>query len=219
MSNNWLEGHETVVVATKNAGKVKEFAHALQKLGKSVVSLYDYPSIPDIVEDGDTFAANARLKAKATGDALGVPALADDSGLCVDALEGRPGVYSARYAGEGAADSANNEKLLQELGQIGAELPEYPVSDGSKALSRAQFVCALALYDPATGAFIEAEGTVDGIITDRPHGDGGFGYDPLFWLPQLGRGMAELSKEEKGAISHRGEALKVLMSKLGIANG
>lgn len=219
MSNNWLEGHDTVVVATKNAGKVKEFAHALQKLGKSVVSLYDYPSIPDIVEDGDTFAANARLKAKATGDALGVPALADDSGLCVDALEGRPGVYSARYSGEGAADSANNEKLLQELGQIGAELPEYSVPDGSKALSRAQFVCALALYDPATGEFIEAEGMVDGIITDRPHGDGGFGYDPLFWLPQLGRGMAELSKEEKGAISHRGEALKVLMAKLGIANG
>ncbi|MFF2887182.1 XTP/dITP diphosphatase [Paenibacillus sp. NPDC057967] len=219
MANNWLEGHDTVVVATKNAGKVKEFAHALQKLGKAVVSLHDYPSIPDIIEDGDTFAANARLKAKATGDALGVPALADDSGLCVDALEGRPGVYSARYAGEGATDSANNAKLLQELGQTGAKLPGHTLSDGSKALSRAQFVCALALYDPATGEFIEAEGTVDGIITDRPHGDGGFGYDPLFWLPQLGRGMAELSKEEKGAISHRGEALKVLMTKLGISNG
>ncbi|RJE91079.1 XTP/dITP diphosphatase [Paenibacillus sp. 1011MAR3C5] len=219
MTRNWLEGHDTVVVATKNAGKVKEFAHALQKLGKAVVSLHDYPSIPDIVEDGDTFAANARLKAKATGDALGVPALADDSGLCVEALDGRPGVYSARYAGEGAADSANNAKLLQELGQIGAELPGDTLSNGSKALSRAQFVCALALYDPATGEFIEAEGTVDGIITDRPHGDGGFGYDPLFWLPQLGRGMAELSKEEKGAISHRGEALKVLMKKLGIAAG
>ena len=219
MANNWLEGHDTVVVATKNAGKVKEFAHALQKLGKAVVSLHDYPSIPDIIEDGDTVAANARLKAKATGDALGVPALADDSGLCVDALEGRPGVYSARYAGEGAADSANNAKLLQELGQIGAKLPGHTLSDGSKALSRAQFVCALALYDPATGEFIEAEGTVDGIITDRPHGDGGFGYDPLFWVPELGRGMAELSKEEKGAISHRGEALKVLMTKLGISNG
>ncbi|REK75897.1 RdgB/HAM1 family non-canonical purine NTP pyrophosphatase [Paenibacillus paeoniae] len=218
MTRNWLEGHDTVVVATKNAGKVKEFAHALQKLGKAVVSLHDYPSIPDIVEDGDTFAANARLKAKATGDALGVPALADDSGLCVDALEGRPGVYSARYAGEGAADSANNAKLLQELSQIGAALAEPELSDGSKPLSRAQFVCALALYDPATGEFIEAEGTVDGIITDRPHGDGGFGYDPLFWLPQLGRGMAELSKEEKGAISHRGEALKLLMTKLGIHN-
>lgn len=216
MTKNWLEGHDTVVVATKNAGKVKEFAHALQKLGKAVVSLHDYPAIPDIIEDGETFAANARLKAKATGDALGVPALADDSGLCVEALDGRPGVYSARYAGEGASDRDNNAKLLQELGEMGAELPSLGWNDSSKPLSRAQFVCALALYDPATGEFIEAEGTVDGIITDRPHGDGGFGYDPLFWLPQLGRGMAELSKEEKGAISHRGEALKVLMNKLGM---
>lgn len=213
MAGNVLSGQSVIVVATKNKGKVKEFAHALEKLGKGVSSLLDYPEIPDIPEDGDTFAANARIKAKAAGDALGVPALADDSGLRVEALGGRPGVYSARYAGEGATDSDNNAKLLRELSGIGATLGEE-LPDGSKLLSRAQFVCALALYDPATGEFVEAEGTVDGVITDRPHGDGGFGYDPLFWLPQLGRGIAELTKEEKGAISHRGEALKALLVKL-----
>lgn len=213
MAENLLSASSVIVIATKNKGKVKEFAHALEKLGKGVSSLHDYPEIPDIPEDGDTFAANARIKAKATGDALGVPALADDSGLRVEALGGRPGVYSARYAGEGASDSDNNAKLLEELNGMGATL-DGELPDGSKLLSRSQFVCALALYDPATGEFVEAEGTVDGVITDRPHGDGGFGYDPLFWLPQLGRGMAELSKEEKGAISHRGEALKALIAKL-----
>lgn len=214
MSSALLPDHSVIVVATKNNGKLKEFAHALERLGKGVVSLHEYPAIPDIVEDGDTFAANARLKAKATGDALGVPALADDSGLRVAALDGRPGVYSARYAGEGASDCDNNDKLLRELNEIGAGCSVETLTDGSRLLSKAQFVCALALYDPATGQFTESEGTVDGVITDRPHGDGGFGYDPLFWLPQLGRGMAELTKEEKGAISHRGEALKKLLAKL-----
>lgn len=204
-------GNDVIVVATKNAGKVKEFAHALEKLGKRVVSLHDFPEIPDIVEDGDTFAANARIKAKTTGDALGVPALADDSGLRVEALGGEPGVYSARYAGEGATDADNNAKLLGVLNDAGASCSDERLADGSRQLSKAQFVCALALYDPATGEFVEAEGTVDGVITDKPHGNGGFGYDPLFWLPQLGRGMAELSKEEKGQISHRGEALKQLL--------
>jgi XTP/dITP diphosphohydrolase len=222
-------GGDLIVVATKNNGKAKEFAHAFAKIGKQMVSLNDYPHIPDIPEDGDTFAANARIKAKAAGDALGVPALADDSGLRVAALDGAPGVYSARYSGEGATDASNNAKLLKELAAIGAVLQIQNAEatgndeagevwrlpqDGSKALSRAQFVCALALYDPATGEFVEAEGTVDGVITDKPHGEGGFGYDPLFWLPELGRGMAELSREEKGGISHRGEALRKLLASL-----
>lgn len=212
--NHSILSHQVIVIATKNAGKVKEFAHALQKLDKTVESLYDYPQIPDIVEDGDTFAANARIKAKTTGDTLGVPVLADDSGLRVMALGGDPGVYSARYAGENATDADNNEKLIRELkllfdGQEQDDLGQ--LSDGSRLLSKAQFVCALALYDPATGLFIETEGTVDGIITDLRHGDGGFGYDPLFWLPSLNRGMAELSKEEKQQISHRGDALRQLL--------
>lgn len=205
---------DIVLIATKNEGKVKEFAHAMSKLGKQVKSLNDYPAFPDIVEDGSTFAANSRIKAKAAGDAFQVPVLADDSGLRVAALGGAPGVYSARYAGADATDEKNNAKLLEELKRL--ELPEAgePLADGSKLLSAAEFVCALTLYDPATGEYIETEGTVEGFITDRKHGNGGFGYDPLFWLPKLGRGMAELSKEEKQQISHRGDALAKLMDKL-----
>jgi len=214
MTEHSILSNETIVVATKNAGKLKEFAHALQKLGKTTASLLDYPQIPDIVEDGSTFAENARIKAKTTGDALGVPVLADDSGLRVDALNGEPGVYSARYAGEGAADSDNNAKLLRELELLHTSRDSETLPDGSRLLSKAQFVCALALYDPETGKFVEAEGTVDGLITDQPHGDGGFGYDPLFWLPNLNRGMAELTKEEKQQISHRGDALRKLLSLL-----
>lgn len=201
----------TIVIATKNVGKVKEFAHAFAKLGIEVKSLLDYPSIPDIVEDGDTFIANAKIKAKTAGDALGVPVLADDSGLAVDALNGEPGVYSARYAGEGASDAQNNEKLLAQLADKGARLDEQPLANGTSLLSPAQFQCALALYFPDNGQFMIAEGMVEGVIMDRPHGDGGFGYDPLFYVPKLGCSMAELSKEEKGKISHRGEALKQLL--------
>lgn len=214
MGDSFLLQRDVIVIATRNAGKVKEFAHAMEKLNKRIASLLDYPSIPDIVEDGITFADNARIKAKAAGEALGVPALADDSGLRVEALGGAPGVYSARYAGVGAADSDNNAKLLRELNHIGAACAMEPLPDGTKFLSKAQFVCTLALYDPETGNFVEAEGTVDGFIVDRPHGEGGFGYDPLFWLPQIGRGMAELTKEEKQQISHRGEALKKLQAML-----
>lgn len=214
MAKHSILSGDVIVVATKNEGKVIEFAHALQKLGKTIESLYDYPEIPDIIEDGLTFADNARIKAKTTGDALGIPVLADDSGLRVERLNGEPGVYSARYAGEGAADSDNNAKLLQELERICGESSETALeklADGSRLLSDAQFVCALALYDPASGQFLEAEGTVDGFITDRAHGSGGFGYDPLFWLPALNRGMAELSKDEKQEISHRGDALRRLL--------
>lgn len=217
MANQLLASSAVVVVATKNAGKAREFAHALSKFGKQTASLLDYADFPDIVEDGDTFAANARIKAKTAGDALGVPVLADDSGLRVRALGGEPGVYSARYAGEGAKDADNNAKLLRELARLEAEgaiAAADTLADGSKLLSEAQFVCALALYDPASGGFLETEGTVDGWITDKPHGGGGFGYDPLFWLASLGRGMAELTTEEKQQISHRGDAIKKLVALL-----
>ncbi|MFX3634943.1 MAG: RdgB/HAM1 family non-canonical purine NTP pyrophosphatase [Candidatus Pristimantibacillus sp.] len=205
---------EQLLIATKNEGKVKEFAHALNKLGKKVSSLNDYPAFPDIVEDGDTFAANARIKAKTAGDEFRVAVLADDSGLRVEALNGAPGVYSARYAGAGASDADNNAKLIEELKRLERPDAGEPLADGTRLLSRAQFVCTLALYDPATGQFIEAEGTVDGFIAERPRGNGGFGYDPYFWLPNLGQAMAELSKEEKQAISHRGHALVQLIKKL-----
>jgi len=201
---------QTIVVATKNAGKVKEFAHAFAKLGVEVQSLLDYPAIPDIVEDGDSFIANAKIKAKAAAEALGIPVLADDSGLTVDALNGEPGIYSARYAGVGATDARNNEKLLTELKNAGASLHKQ-LADGTSILSKAQFRCALALYIPEKEQFIVAEGAVEGVILNSARGEGGFGYDPLFYVEQIGCTMAELTKEEKGKISHRGEALKQLI--------
>ncbi|GGH33764.1 XTP/dITP diphosphatase [Paenibacillus segetis] len=198
-----------IIVATRNQGKVKEFAHALEFMGKPVRSMYDYPEVPEVVEDGETFADNARKKAKTVGDLLGQPVLADDSGLCVDKLDGAPGVYSARYAGEGATDEENNVKLLQELEELQqGEDTEQPL------LSTGRFVCHLALYNPADGQFIEASGSVEGWITSQPSGGGGFGYDPLFYLPTYEKTMAELTMEEKQAISHRGAALRELAEKL-----
>lgn len=204
---------DTLIVATRNQGKVKEFAHAFAALGVEVKSMYDYPELPDVVEDGATFAANAFKKAKVVGDALGLPVLADDSGLCVDALDGAPGVYSARYAGEHGADEDNNEKLLGELEQLRlGEDTEQPL------LSPARFVCVLVLYDPASGDKLESEGHVEGWITSDPSGSGGFGYDPLFYLPTHEKTMAELSLEEKQEISHRGEALRKLVADLKALN-
>ncbi|WIV18506.1 XTP/dITP diphosphatase [Paenibacillus polygoni] len=198
-----------VIVATKNKGKVREFSHAFAALGIEVKSMYDYPDLPDVVEDGETFAANAFKKAKTVGDALHLPVLADDSGLCVDRLDGAPGVYSARYAGEDASDADNNEKLLSTLLslQLGEDT-EQPL------LSPARFVCALVLYDPSTGNKVESFGSVEGFITSEGAGQGGFGYDPLFYLPEYDKTMAELSLDEKQAISHRGAALRELMAKL-----
>ncbi|OAX46759.1 XTP/dITP diphosphatase [Paenibacillus sp. AD87] len=198
-----------IIVATRNAGKVREFAHAFAPLGKEVKSMFDYPELPDVVEDGVTFAENAWKKAKTVGDALGLPVLADDSGLCVDLLDGDPGVYSARYAGEGATDAKNNAKLLEALESLkSGEDTEQPL------LSPASFVCALVLYDPATGDKYESEGMVEGWITAEAAGGGGFGYDPLFYVPEYEMTMAELTLEQKQAISHRGHALRALVSSL-----
>ncbi|OBZ09764.1 non-canonical purine NTP pyrophosphatase, RdgB/HAM1 family [Bacillus sp. FJAT-27264] len=203
-----------LIVATKNKGKLREFQHAFEPLGLIVKSMYDYPELPDVVEDGETFAANAFKKSKAVGDALGLPVLADDSGLCVDALDGRPGVYSARYAGEGATDSDNNLKLLGELeGLTQGEDTDQPL------LSTARFVCTLSLYDPSTGQELTAEGSVDGWITSEPSGAGGFGYDPLFYLSGHEKTMAELTLTEKQGISHRGAALRALTEKLAAQGG
>ncbi|MNB82562.1 dITP/XTP pyrophosphatase [compost metagenome] len=198
-----------LIVATKNKGKVREFQHAFAPLGLTVKSMFDYPELPDVVEDGHTFAENALKKSKAVGEALGLPVLSDDSGLCVDALDGQPGVYSARYAGEGAQDEENNLKLLSEL-----ERMKQGEDTGQPLLSAARFVCALSLYDPADGSELTAEGTVEGWITSEPAGAGGFGYDPLFYLPEHEKTMAELTLEEKQKISHRGTALRLLTDKL-----
>lgn len=200
---------DTIIVATRNKGKVAEFSHAFIPFGKTVKSMFDYPDLPDVVEDGETFFDNAFKKAKTVGDALGLPVLADDSGLCVDALNGAPGVYSARYAGEHGADNDNNRKLLEELEKLRlGEDTEQPL------LSPARFVCVLVLYDPSTGEYVKTEGTVEGWITSEPSGACGFGYDPLFYLPDHEKTMAELTLEEKQAVSHRGDALRQLVDRL-----
>lgn len=202
----------TVVIATGNAGKVREFAQYFGQLGWTVRSLADYSDLPEVVEDGETFEANAYKKARTIADILGIPVLADDSGLCVDALDGIPGVYSARYAGEHANDAANNAKLLSELNRMGAD--DSPGDEHPATYSRAHFVSVLVLYDPQNGRTLQAEGRVDGWILRERLGDGGFGYDPLFYLPAYGRSMGQLAVEEKNRISHRAVALGKLMELL-----
>ncbi|KIL36786.1 purine NTP phosphatase [Cohnella kolymensis] len=203
----------TLLVATRNHGKTAEFREAFRKFGVTVKDLGDVEGIPEIEETGTTFEENAFIKAKTVADIVGLPVLADDSGLCVDALNGEPGVYSARYAGEHANDADNNAKLLRELDAglrtVGIDVTEPEV------LSPAQFVSSLVLYDPQDGSRLTAEAQVEGLILREPRGSGGFGYDPLFWLPSFNRSMAELTVEEKNRISHRGQALNKLLELIG----
>lgn len=207
---------DAIVIATTNAGKVREFAHRFSSFGIEVLSLADFPDIPPIVEDGETFMANAEIKARAVAGALGRPALADDSGLCVDALGGEPGVYSARYAGEQATDRQNVEKLLRRLQTVhpvDSIAPSMPAwTEDVRFLSPARFVCALALVDPRTDKPVRAEGSCPGFIVDSPRGSNGFGYDPVFFMPEFGKTMAEMSLEEKQSVSHRGQALDRLIN-------
>lgn len=196
-------GVRHVVVATANRGKLEEIRSAFGFEGWEFVTAVDLGAAPlDIAETGTTFEENARLKAHAYREAFGCAALADDSGLEVDALGGAPGVYSARYAGESATDADNNVKLLAEL----AGLP-----DVARA---ARFRCVMVLVDE-DGSEMVASGTCEGTIADEGRGAGGFGYDPLF-LPVAtpGRTMAELGRDEKNAISHRGAALRALREAL-----
>jgi len=184
-----------IVIATRNAHKLKELSRILKVDGVELLSLNDFPDCPEAEETGHTFADNALLKAQTAAHHSGCWALADDSGLEVDALQGRPGAHSARYAGEEADPLKNIQKLL-------AELKGVPLKKRS-----ARFVCSLALVSNHNRAYF-TEGRIEGSITDRPRGQNGFGYDPVFWLPQLGRTMAELEPEEKNRISHRTLALK-----------
>jgi XTP/dITP diphosphohydrolase len=205
----------TILIATRNTGKTREFREAFQKLGIIVKDLHDLPAVPPIEETGITFAENALLKAKTVADMIGLPVLADDSGLCVDALNGAPGVYSARYAGEDASDEANKAKLLRELGTQQAVEYSDRGSELLEFLSSARFVCTLVLYDPDDCSQLQAEGSVEGYILRKARGTDGFGYDPLFWVSSHSRTMAELSLEEKNAISHRGLALRRLLEMIG----
>jgi XTP/dITP diphosphohydrolase len=193
-----------VVVATKNPGKVEEMRSAIAIPGWRFVLASDVGiTAPDVVEDGGTFVDNALLKAAAYHQAFGMPSLADDSGLVVDALGGAPGVHSSRYAGEDASDAENNAKLLVALEGV-------PESGRT-----ARFVCAV-VYADSRGMPALAMGVCEGRIASAPRGRGGFGYDPLF-LPAdtPGRTMAELGPEEKNRISHRGRALRTLKALIG----
>ena len=205
---------EKFVLATHNPGKLKEMAEILSRFGVEVVSPKDLGITVDVEETGTTFAENAMLKAKAVCKAAGLPAIADDSGLCVDALDGAPGVYSARYCGHHGDDEANNDKLLEEMKDVPAE------QRGAK------FVAAVCFILP-TGQHLTCRGECPGRVAfERLAGDYGFGYDPLFIPDECGvgktdkrpnsegRSYAQLTPDEKDAISHRGNALAQMEKQL-----
>lgn len=191
-----------VVLASGNKGKLNEFNQLLASLNMEVLPQSDF-NVASVEETGLTFVENAILKARYASKISGLPAIADDSGLEVDALKGLPGIYSARYAGEAANDAANNEKLLREL-------------TGVKAEDRtARFQCVLVyLEHPADPTPIICQGTWEGVILEAPAGEQGFGYDPLFWVPSKQCASAELDRDEKNRLSHRGKALGELINKL-----
>ena len=193
-----------IVIATKNPGKLREMRTAFAHLPVEVLSLADFGALPDAVEDGATFEANARIKAHFFCEETQTACIADDSGIELAALGGAPGVHSARYAGTHGDDAANNAKMVAELKQRGLDA------------SAADYRCAL-VFEDTDGTILTAEGRVDGTIHLTPRGTGGFGYDPYFYVPQPDgkeKTMAELTLEEKDAISHRGKALRQLVSKL-----
>jgi XTP/dITP diphosphohydrolase len=190
-----------IVFASRNEGKVREISEMLSGIDVELVSLKDYPGIPEIVEDGKSFLENALKKAKIVSDFTGEIVLADDSGLSVDALNGEPGIYSARYAGEGATDDENIDLLVSKLKNI----PEQA--------RKAFFCCDLTLYRP-DGRYDAYEAKWDGLIIDERRGDNGFGYDPVFFVPQLGKTAAELPPEIKNKVSHRGQAFALLRKAL-----
>ena len=191
-----------IVIATKNQGKVREMREALSHLPVEVVSLKEFGKLPDAVENGTTFAENARIKAEFYREKTGCACVADDSGLEVEVLGGAPGIHSARFAGFHADDATNNQKLLEELQKAGVK--ESP----------ADYRCALVFAD-TDGTVFTSEGRCDGIVRMVPRGENGFGYDPYFYTKDYpGRTMAEISFAEKDKISHRGRALREMVRRL-----
>ncbi len=183
------------MVATRNPGKIREIRALLKGMGIQVLSLDDYPQVPPIKEEGDTFRENALKKARVTARLTGEMALADDSGLEVDALGGAPGVRSARFGGGGLTDADRNRLLLDRLEGVPWEN------------RTARFRCVMALVTPEGKEYL-VEGTCEGCIAFEPEGEYGFGYDPVFYLPEYGKTMAQLPPEEKNRISHRAKALE-----------
>ena len=190
-----------VVLATRNQGKVKEFNRLFAGLGWEGISLAEFEGVPEVIEDGETFEANALKKAIEISTYLNLPALGDDSGLEVDALDGRPGVYSARYAGKDATDEKNWRKLLDELDDVPMER------------RTARFRCTIAFVVPGSEPVITT-GSCEGLIAKEPKGTNGFGYDPVFYIPEMEKMMAQLLPEEKNQISHRARAMNHLLEAL-----
>lgn len=191
--------HDQLIIATRNPGKAREFREMFEPKGITIKTLADFPDIGDINENGTTFEENATIKAETISQRTNQPVLADDSGLEVVALNGDPGIHSARYASD-HDDAANNHKLLTNLAGVPAENRQ------------AAFHTTLVLLKP-NGDKLVADGEVQGSILTAPRGENGFGYDPLFWLADKQKSMAELSDDEKNAISHRGRALRNLMAR------
>jgi XTP/dITP diphosphohydrolase len=190
----------TIVLASNNAGKLKEFAELLAPLGFDVHPQRAF-NVPEAEEPHVTFIENALAKARHAAQITGLPAMADDSGICANALGGAPGVWSARYAGEPKSDERNNQKLIADLAQ--------------HADKSAYYFCALVFVRHANDPQpVIGEGRWDGEIIAEARGQGGFGYDPYFWLPAFGKTVAELPAEQKNQLSHRGQALRMLVEKL-----
>ena len=182
-----------LVLATRNHNKVTELVALLDDQGITIHTLDEFPDAPDVIEDGDTCEANAVKKARIIAEFTGLPAVADDTGLEVEALGGRPGIYAARYAGEDATYEDNCRKLLRELKGVPREQRS------------ARFLTVAAIALPADGVRV-AQGTLDGVIVEEASGTLGFGYDPVFLIPALGKTLAQLSADQKNAISHRAKA-------------
>lgn len=192
---------EKIVFATGNEGKMREIRLILADLGMEIFSMKEVGVNPDILEDGKTFGENAEIKAVAVWKETGGIVLADDSGLVVDYLNGEPGILSARYLGEDTSYEVKNQVIIDRLaGAVGKE-------------RAARFVCNIAAVLP-DGRVIHTEETMEGLIAETPAGSGGFGYDPILYLPQFGKTNAELSMEEKNKISHRGKALEAVKKEL-----
>ncbi len=192
---------KTIIIATQNMGKAKEFKNIFNEQGYKIKTLLDFPDIGDIPETGETFAENAFQKASILSKELNTIVLADDSGVEVDALDGQPGIYSARFAGEHGNDEKNNQKLLKELEGL------------SEEERKANFHCSLVMVGPKREALF-VEGLVFGQILETARGENGFGYDSLFYVPEFDKTMGELTSEEKNKVSHRAKAIEKLKEHL-----
>ena len=191
---------DRLVLATQNPDKLKEIQEIMKGCPIRLVSLLDYPDVKEVVENGDTLLDNAIIKAKAAYALTGLPSIADDTGLEVDALNGAPGVYSSRYAGESATYAQNVIKLLKSM----KDVPE--------AERTARFRCVVALVDGENTHWVD--GVCEGSILNEPRGDSGFGYDPVFDVPEFGKTFAEMTADEKHAVSHRGKAFRKMKERL-----